>query len=69
MAREVRRLLGLYADNEDLISVGAYRPGSNPDIDRAIQMKPRIDQFLQQQIYEKSTFEQTLAKLKALLEK
>ena len=57
-------MLGVYADAEDLINVGAYRPGSSAEIDRAIQLKPKIDAFLRQQVYERSSFSETLASLK-----
>ena len=68
LANEVRKIAGVYADAEDLISVGAYRAGSSADIDRAIAMKPKIDAFLRQQVYERSTFSDTLKGLKALFE-
>lgn len=66
LATELRRLVGVYADAEDLIAVGAYRSGSSPEIDRAIRMKPKIDAFLQQQVFERSSFSETVEKLKAL---
>ncbi|MGI6401382.1 MAG: FliI/YscN family ATPase [Thermoguttaceae bacterium] len=66
LATEVRRLLGIYADAEDLIAVGAYRKGSSEDIDRAIEMKPKIDAFLRQQINERSSFDETLSSLRGL---
>ncbi len=65
-ASEIRRLLGVYADAEDLIAVGAYRQGSSADVDRAIKMKPKIDAFLRQQVNERSSFSETLERLKAL---
>jgi flagellum-specific ATP synthase len=65
-ARLIRKLLGVYLDNEDLISIGAYRMGSNPEIDHAIKMKPVIDQFLQQDVADHSTLEQTLKRLSEL---
>ena len=64
LINEIRRLLGVYADAEDLINVGAYRPGSSSEIDLAIQLKPKIDAFLRQQVYERSSFSETLASLK-----
>lgn len=67
LANEIRRLIGVYVDAEDLISVGAYRPGSSQEIDRAIKMKPRIDAFLKQQINERSSFEETLERMNALM--
>ena len=65
-AEKMRRLLGVYADNEDLISVGAYHAGSNPAIDEAIAMKPIIDRWLCQNVDEPSTFQQSLDELLAM---
>ncbi len=62
----VRRLIAVYAESEDLIDVGAYRPGSNPAIDEAIAKKPRIDEFLIQAIEEKSAMPDTLGALAAV---
>ncbi|MFW5798761.1 MAG: flagellum-specific ATP synthase FliI, partial [Planctomycetota bacterium] len=65
-ARLVRRVLASYRDAEDLINVGAYVKGSNPDIDLAIRMIRPVRQFLAQGIFEKSPPEETLKQLKAL---
>ena len=46
--RQILKLLAAYAEAEELINIGAYARGSNPDCDVAIAMKPVIDQFLQQ---------------------
>jgi flagellum-specific ATP synthase len=67
-ARTMRRLLGVYLDNEDLISIGAYRAGSNPEIDHAIKMKPLIDQFLQQDVAERATLDETVSGIKKLMQ-
>ena len=67
-ARKLRRLLGVYAENEDLISVGAYRTGTNPEIDEAIRLKPAIDRWLTQGVNEKSTFEESIASLQNLFQ-
>ena len=64
----MRRLLAVYLDNEDLISIGAYRAGSNPEIDHAIKMKPMIDQFLQQDRGDHATLDETLQKIKTLMQ-
>ncbi|MDR7000962.1 flagellar protein export ATPase FliI [Neobacillus niacini] len=58
-ARHFKRLLASYKEAEDLINIGAYKMGSNRDIDLAIRLKPQIDQFLQQGIYEPSQLEDT----------
>ncbi len=58
----LRRLLAVYTDAEDLINVGAYAEGSNADIDEAIEKIGVIRDFLQQQIEEKSSLTETLAR-------
>ena len=66
-ARAMRKLLGVYFDNEDLISIGAYRAGSNPEIDHAIKMKPLIDQFLQQDVSDRAMLGDTVQEIKKLM--
>lgn len=46
--RTVRQMLAVYADNEDLIAVGAYRKGVNPHLDGAVEMHDEINEFLRQ---------------------
>ncbi len=46
--REVLKLVSAYRQVEDLVNIGAYAAGSNPDFDLAIACKPIIDQLLQQ---------------------
>jgi len=58
-AREVQRLVAAYAEIQDLINVGAYKPGANPDSDLAVQAMPMIRRFLGQGIREQSSFDQT----------
>ncbi len=55
----LRKLLAVYRDAEDLINVGAYTRGSNPEIDEAIELVPQINQFLRQDIDEKAPIEET----------
>lgn len=54
-AGKIRRLLAVYRDAEDLIHVGAYHQGSNPDIDAAIEKVPQIHSLLRQGVYEQSS--------------
>jgi FliI/YscN family ATPase len=49
-ASAIRALLAVYREHEDMISIGAYRAGSNPEVDAAIAVRPEIDQFLRQRI-------------------
>jgi len=67
MAREIRRLYSLYQQNRDLISVGAYQPGSDPRIDKAIERNPAILDFLQQDMDEAVDMDQSLRELALLL--
>jgi len=48
MANEVIHIMATYRRAEDLINIGAYVAGSNPDIDRAIKLMPRVNAFLRQ---------------------
>ncbi len=48
-AESLRATMALYRENEDLINIGAYQRGSNPQIDRAIQLRPFWEQFLTQE--------------------
>ena len=66
-ARMLRRLISVYLDNEDLISIGAYRTGSSGEIDHAIQMKPLIDQYLQQEVSEHAKLEDSVERIKKLV--
>ena len=48
LASELRKWMAIYDEHRELIQIGAYRPGSNAQIDRAIAYKPIIDSFLHQ---------------------
>ncbi len=52
LARRMRGHLAVYRDAEDLINIGAYKAGSNPEIDEAIRVYPQIVSFLKQDIDE-----------------
>ncbi|MCG8508092.1 MAG: FliI/YscN family ATPase, partial [Rhodospirillales bacterium] len=67
--QQVLRLLSAYQDVEDLLNIGAYAAGSNPDFDLAIACKPAIDRMLQQGRKEQqgtADFDKTKAMLLAL---
>jgi flagellum-specific ATP synthase len=51
LANRFRRLWSLYQQNQDLIQVGAYEKGSNPEIDQAIRLREAMAQFLQQDMH------------------
>ena len=68
--REVLRLISSYSQVEDLLNIGAYAAGSNPDFDLAIAAKGAIDNLLQQGMSERQTgdFARTRKQLLALTE-
>ena len=55
----MRNMIATYNNSEDLIAIGAYEKGSDPRIDKSVLLKPVIDSFLQQGIYETTSFEDT----------
>lgn len=71
-ARRVLALLAIYQDIEDLVNIGAYVPGVNPEFDLAVQSRPKIIQYLQQEPTSPSNLEQSkkqLMELFALIER
>lgn len=67
VAREWRRLFGLYRRSEDLIRIGAYTPGTDRDLDRAVRLYPRMVEFLKQFRDEKISFDQSILDLELSL--
>ncbi|MCP4169708.1 MAG: FliI/YscN family ATPase [Fuerstiella sp.] len=65
-ATKVRNMMATYREMEDLIQIGAYRVGTSPKVDRAIQLAPAIEKFLQQEVNEQSSWEQTLEQIQNL---
>ncbi len=65
--RKFKVLFARYQRSRDLISVGAYAPGSDPVLDQAIALYPRMEGFLQQQLAEQADFPASLEALKTLL--
>lgn len=67
LVRELRQLLAAYREAKDLVEVGAYVRGSNPLVDRSLELKGRIDEFLRQDVAETSTAADAWAALSSLL--
>ena len=57
LAQRMRKILAVYRDAEDLINIGAYASGSNPEIDEAIRLIPTVRRFLQQGLEEDYAFD------------
>ncbi|MGJ3232581.1 MAG: flagellar protein export ATPase FliI [Oceanicaulis sp.] len=67
LAKRARSLLSAYADMEELIRLGAYTPGANPEVDRAIAVNEPLEQFLGQGKDETSSIEDSFAALSGIL--
>lgn len=65
-ANQLKNVLATYSEAEDLINIGAYKSGSNKEIDYAISKINAVNTFLMQQVDEKFTFEQTIELLKGI---
>ena len=60
LAGKIRDFMATYDEAEDLINIGAYASGSNPNIDQSINFHEPIESFLKQQVGEMSTHEETI---------
>ena len=56
----MRKILALYRENKDLIDVGMYQSGTNPKLDIAIEIMPKVNEFLQQRIADSVSMDNTL---------
>jgi flagellum-specific ATP synthase len=64
---KARAVMATYADMEELIRLGAYRPGSSPEVDRAIALQPALDAFLAQDKAESSSLLEGYQRLAQIL--
>ena len=65
-AGKLKNVLATYNEAEDLINIGAYKKGSNPNIDYAVEKINATNEFLMQDVESKYTFEETVAMLEEL---
>ncbi len=68
-AMEFNEILATYNEAEDLINIGAYVKGSNPQIDHALSKINTLRSFLKQDMTESSTYQDTIAKLESIIDK
>jgi flagellum-specific ATP synthase len=62
-AQRFRRLYATWSQNRDLLSVGAYKAGSDPALDEAVAYQPQLDAWLRQDMHEPVPIEQSLDSL------
>ena len=67
-AGKLKNVLATYNEAEDLINIGAYKSGSNPGIDYAIQKIEEVNQYLRQDVGDKFSFEESVALLKNIFD-
>lgn len=65
-AGKLKNVLATYSEAEDLINIGAYKSGSNPGIDYAIQKINEVNGFLMQDVEEKFSFEESVELMKQI---
>ncbi len=68
VAGKLKNVLATYQEAEDLINIGAYKNGSNKNIDYAIKKIDAVNEYLMQPTHEKQEFEEELAALAAIFE-
>jgi len=67
-ARRFRHLNSIYLQNRDLISIGAYVRGTDPNLDKAIEFRERMLAFLQQDVHKPVSLAETVRELRKLIE-
>jgi FliI/YscN family ATPase len=67
-ANQLKKMLAAYEQSSDLITVGAYQPGSSPLVDRTIQNKDQIQRFLQQDCRHKIDYGRAVGELRNLID-
>ncbi len=67
LAQEIRSLLAVYEENSELINIGAYKKGSNQEIDQAITYYPKIQKFLKQGTHEYKTLDEAIELMDRLI--
>lgn len=68
-AGRLKENMAIYADAKDLIDIGAYKVGTNPKVDQAIELQSEIKKFLVQKVDEPSSYKETVKSLTNLFSK
>jgi flagellum-specific ATP synthase len=67
LAQELRHLLALYERARDMIAIGAYQPGNDHELDRAVRLRKQLDDFLRQDLNAGTPAPETIERLKGIL--
>ena len=68
MALRLKKMIAVWRDHEELVSIGVYKKGAHPELDEAIEKRERIEHFLCQRVDEASNIEQSIAAIREILE-
>ena len=69
MANVIKNMMAVYKESEDLINIGAYKRGSNKEIDKAIDVKDDIDRLLKQRVLESYPLDETTKLMSHIISK
>jgi flagellum-specific ATP synthase len=67
LARVIKQMYASYSQSKDLIAIGAYVRGSDPMLDSAMQLMPKINKFLQQGMTDVIPYDESLTALAQLI--
>ena len=67
LAGKLRDIMSVYEKNADLVSIGAYKAGTNPKLDHALKKMDAINQFLMQGTNEAFSYDESLAQMRRIL--
>ena len=66
LARRMRQSIATYNQSRDLVTLGAWRPGANPQLDQAVALWPALQRYQDQDLRERARFADSLESLAAL---
>ena len=69
LARQFRAVYSRYQKSRDLVQVGAYMSGSDPALDEAIRLQPQMAAFLQQDMFEAASMDQSVTAMASVLDR
>lgn len=68
LAGRLKNVMATYSESEDLINIGAYKAGSNKDIDYAISKIDKVNEFLTQETYAKMSFDEEIEEMRKIFD-
>jgi len=67
LAQRARKLMALYSNMEELVRIGAYSKGADPEVDEAVRQSPKLEAFLSQEVDEATPPDEAFARLSQIL--